>query len=212
MRCYFYQGMTNLFSKEEKNEDELLDIIAEKIESLLDLKNVNFLFGSGTSAKACPLMADLYANFKRELASEQYVGQERSLIAGIKDNGNIEDLLGVLYSLKAFVNNYKKEPEAEQDGKQQVLDFDIGALINKIEKYIYDQLNVLCANASGEEIKGEVKSVLELYKCFYQKVAFRNKDLSRLNIFTTNNDLFNETALDALNIHYINGFTGGLTK
>ena len=40
MRCYFYQGMTNLFSKEEKNEDELLDIIAEKIESLLDLISV----------------------------------------------------------------------------------------------------------------------------------------------------------------------------
>ena len=30
--------------------------------------------------------------------------------------------------------------------------------------------------------------------------------------FTTNNDLFNETALDSLNIHYINGFGGGLNK
>lgn len=40
----------------------------------------------------------------------------------------------------------------------------------------------------------------------------RNKDLSRIRIFTTNNDLFNETALDSLNIHYINGFGGGLRK
>lgn len=212
MRCYFYQGMTNLLSKEEKNEDEILTIISDKIESLLDLKNVNFLFGSGTSAKACPLMADLYTNFKKELASDKYIDQERSLIAGIKDNGNIEDLLGVLYSLKAFVNNYKKDLENERDGKQQDTEFDVGTLINKIENYIYDQLNVLSTNASGEDITGEVKSVLELYKCFYQKVALRNKDLSRLNVFTTNNDLFNETALDALNIHYINGFTGGLTK
>lgn len=33
--------------------------------------------------------------------------------------------------------------------------------------------------------------------------------MSRINIFTTNNDLYNETALDSLNIHYINGFNGG---
>lgn len=40
----------------------------------------------------------------------------------------------------------------------------------------------------------------------------RNKDLSRIRVFTTNNDLFNETALDSLNIHYINGFSGGLRR
>lgn len=44
------------------------------------------------------------------------------------------------------------------------------------------------------------------------KIALRNKDLSRIRVFTTNNDLFNETALDSLNIHYINGFGGGLRK
>lgn len=212
MMCYFYQGMTNLLSKEEKNEDEVLTIISDKIEFLLDLKNVNFLFGSGTSAKACPLMADLYRNFMKELSSEEYCEQERELITDIHDNENIEDLLGVLYSLKAFVNNYKKTQEGEQDDKQRDEDINLETLINKIETYIYNQLNVLCTNDSSTGITGEVKSVLDLYKSFYQKVALRNKDLSRLNIFTTNNDLFNETALDALNIHYINGFTGGLTK
>jgi len=50
------------------------------------------------------------------------------------------------------------------------------------------------------------------YKLFYQKVALRNKDLSRINIFTTNNDLFNERALDNLNINFNNGFGGGLER
>ncbi|WP_230988305.1 SIR2 family protein [Bathymodiolus japonicus methanotrophic gill symbiont] len=53
---------------------------------------------------------------------------------------------------------------------------------------------------------------LSLYKKLYQKVALRNKDLSRINIFTTNNDLFNEKALDNLNINYNNGFGGGLER
>ena len=60
--------------------------------------------------------------------------------------------------------------------------------------------------------KERSKSILEYYKTFYQKIALRNKDLSRIRVFTTNNDLFNETALDSLNIHYINGFGGGLRK
>ncbi len=51
-----------------------------------------------------------------------------------------------------------------------------------------------------------------MYKSFYQKVTFRNKDLSRVNIFTTNNDLFNERSLDNLNINYNNGFGGGLKR
>ena len=54
--------------------------------------------------------------------------------------------------------------------------------------------------------------MLEYYKTFYQKLALRSKDNSRIRVFTTNNDLFNETALDALNIHYVNGFSGGLRK
>ena len=36
--------------------------------------------------------------------------------------------------------------------------------------------------------------------------------LTILTVFTTNNDLFNEKALDTLNINYNNGFGGGLEK
>jgi hypothetical protein len=60
--------------------------------------------------------------------------------------------------------------------------------------------------------KDESKAVFDLYKVFYNKLALRNKDLSRINVFTTNNDLFNERALDHLNINYNNGFGGGLER
>ena len=57
--------------------------------------------------------------------------------------------------------------------------------------WTFGQIVVSLVIPSGEEIKGEVKSVLELYKCFYQKVAFRNKIEELFNIEkVTNHKLF----------------------
>ena len=54
--------------------------------------------------------------------------------------------------------------------------------------------------------------LIELYKQFYRKLLSRNSTLPRLNIFTTNYDLYSECAMDLLGIHYVNGFTGGISK
>ena len=51
-----------------------------------------------------------------------------------------------------------------------------------------------------------------MYKTFYKKLLTRNSTLPRLNIFTTNYDLYSERAMDSLGIHYVNGFTGGISK
>ena len=56
------------------------------------------------------------------------------------------------------------------------------------------------------------KHLLEVYKTFYKKLLTRNSTLPRLNIFTTNYDLYSERAMDSLGIHYANGFTGGISK
>ena len=69
------------------------------------------------------------------------------------------------------------------------------SMIEKVEKHIFNSINIRFD-------KDEHKKVLEYYKTFYQKLALRTKDNSRIRVFTTNNDLFSETALDALNIHY----------
>ena len=79
------------------------------------------------------------------------------------------------------------------------------SLIKKIENHIFNSINIQCNSEENQKVFG-------YYKTFYQKLALRNKDNSRIRVFTTNNDLFNETALDALNIHYINGFSGGLHR
>jgi RIO-like serine/threonine protein kinase len=70
-------------------------------------------------------------------------------------------------------------------------------IIDKIETVIFNKLNVNFSNPSDD-----VSMVLDTYKNFYRKIALRHKDLSRINIFTTSNDLFSEIVLDSLNIHY----------
>ena len=54
--------------------------------------------------------------------------------------------------------------------------------------------------------------LIELYEKFYRKLLYRNSNLPKTNIFTTNYDLYSEYALDRLGIHYVNGFTGGINK
>lgn len=163
------------------------------------MKNVNFLFGSGTSSPAIPVMKGLLEAIRESNLNDD----ERHLfekIAKVKED-NIEEILGTLYSQKAYL-----EGIGDIDSDDLVLCLD---LINLIEGVIYKKLTPKLVVG---EINEESQAVLDNYKSLYSKITNRNKDLARINVFTTNNDLFNETALDSLNIHYINGFNGGLKK
>ena len=105
----------------------------------------------------------------------------------------------VLYSKKAYLEGI----ELSDKGEERLKNTD--GLIKKIEEAIFNCLNV---NSTDDEYE----KVLGIYQKFYKRMALRNKDHSRICVFTTNNDLFNERALDSQNIHYINGFTGGLNR
>lgn len=188
----FLQGSTDF----EKN----LELLKDKIRELFNLKNVNFLFGSGTSNGAIATMSKLYTDISFD-EDETDLKQEFDCIAN-KVGKNLEQCLNVMYSANTYYNGIKDESDDENIQKNIDL---YKRLITKVEKHIYDSINI--------DFKTEqALKVLEYYKNFYQKLALRTKDNSRIRVFTTNNDLFNETALDSLNIHYINGFMGGLRK
>lgn len=192
----FIQGKQDLLSNINE-EDKQLEFINNRIAEFFKLKNVYFLFGSGTSNGAIPVMKDLFAKVRDR------VGKLRKPIQAIFNNielnneDDFEELLGILYSQQNFLTNQKKKDVAGLN--------DCKSLIKVIEKTIFDEINVIMT-------KTDPDSVLEIYKNFYRKVSLRNKDLSRISVFTTNNDLFNENALDSTNINYINGFSGGLNK
>ncbi len=201
---HFFRGDQDLLQGSPAADKTTLEVIQEKLQSLFDQKNLNFLLGSGTSCNAVPTMAGLYKEFKEVLKDNtQYTNRERNLIAGIDDKGSLEALLTTLYSLKGFMDTYN--PQIEGQKKRIAC---INQLISKVERFIYNKLNVL----AKDPYTPEVETVLGTYRTFYSKVALRSKENARLNVFTTNNDMFNEVALDSLNIHYLNGFSGGINR
>lgn len=194
---HFLQGNEDYFEK--VTAENKMQVVKDKIKEFFNMKNVNFLFGSGTSSPAIPVMKGLLKAIREsELTDEEKEVFEQ--IAEVKKD-NIEEILGTLYSQKAYlegIGNFSCDEMNLCKG-----------LIEKIESVIYDKLTPVLLPGQIAETS---EMVLDHYKRLYSKVTNRNKDLSRINVFTTNNDLFNETALDSLNIHYINGFSGGLKK
>ena len=174
-------------------------LLKDKIREFFNLKNINFLFGSGTSSGAIPTMDGLFKELKFDEEKEIAEKTEFERIVN-KVGKNLEATLEVMYSARTYYGGIQTDDDHVGEFKELY-----NRLIHRIEEYIFNSINV-------DMDKETSKNVLEYYKTFYQKIALRNKDLSRIRIFTTNNDLFNETALDSLNIHYINGFGGGLRK
>lgn len=218
----FFQGKNDLFisptNNEELSVDDKIEKIRDKINEFFNVKNIYFLFGSGTSCSAIPNMSGLFEAVKKRITdlkdkkldlNAEFVNVNKRL----RNPGDLEELLGVLYSHRQYLEDHSEvenkddvqETENTKSNTSNKLDI-CNDLISEIEEEIYNQINISIVST------GEIGKVLENYKRFYRKIAFRNKDLSRIHVFTTNNDMFNETSLDALNIHYINGFSGGLHK
>lgn len=192
------QGTSDYFQSDSGFEARF-SLLKDKIREFFNLKNINFLFGSGTSSGAIPTMDGLFKGLKFDEEKEIAEKAEFECIVN-KVGENLEATLEVMYSARTYYDGIQTDNENIKEFKELY-----NRLIYRIEEYIFNSINV-------DMTKEKSKNILEYYKTFYQKIALRNKDLSRIRVFTTNNDLFNETALDSLNIHYINGFGGGLRK
>lgn len=138
---------------------------------------------------------------------------------------NLEVFLSTLHSL-SFYHSKKSKPESDQsedatteDEETKPKEFKDLEDFDKIESIIIKARNFLlhkCLNENNTRANNGKLSkdlpLIELYKQFYRKLLTRNPTLPRLNIFTTNYDLYSERAMDLLGIHYVNGFTGGISK
>lgn len=190
----YFQGCTD-FTKN-------LKLLKDKIREFFNLKNVNFLFGSGTSAGAIPTMSTLYSTLTFTEEEKDMQSEFNKIVE--QCGKNLEKCLTIMYAARTHYQGIKSQDTEEQE-KIDSCCILYEKMIEKIETHIFNSINI-------KFDKEEHLEVLERYKLFYQKLALRTKDNSRIRVFTTNNDLFNEKALDALNIHYINGFSGGLHR
>lgn len=209
---YFYKGNQNILNSEENKNQSIESIkkIQEAFLKVLDNKNLSFLLGSGCSSYkiegqeiGIPTMAPMAQEFYE---STKFKETEECLSNKLKINvddenfkTNLEAFLSVLHSLSFY--HSKINNEADEEARK------INQVIKEARNFILEK----CLNE--ENIKDKRDSeLLEVYKTFYKKLLTRNSTLPRLNIFTTNYDLYSERAMDSLGIHYANGFTGGISK
>ena len=89
----FRQGSTDLLADYDEAEKKI-EFIKSKITELFNMKNIYFLFGSGTSNGAIPVMKDLFSKVKDNVAKLDK--EQVALFDNIKLKGenDFEELLG----------------------------------------------------------------------------------------------------------------------
>lgn len=237
MSFFFYKGNENILeAKNIQSEDLPIQKIKEAFLKVLDNKNLSFLLGSGCSSYevetelggskgriqvGIPIMVPMAKEF---YYSSDFKEKKDWLKNALKIDvtispfaTNLETFLSTLHNLSFYhlsiLNDSDKKEAASivSEGKKK---FNERTDFQKIETIIVDARNFLlrkCINECNIN-SGADNELIELYKEFYRKLLSRNSTLPRLNIFTTNYDLYSERAMDLLGIHYVNGFTGGISK
>ncbi|GAX88140.1 conserved hypothetical protein [Lebetimonas natsushimae] len=207
---YFYKGKNNILENNKKNthnknsdkeEDykNIIHIIQKEFSKVLDVQNLSFLIGAGCSSFlnkndeeiGVPTMQPMAKEFYSNLSNEDKNFIKNEIKININDEQlekNLEKFLEILYAYKFLLDNQA------QDIKK------ISNLINKTKEFIFNKCNI------------KSKEVIEIYKKFYRKLLYRDNNLTKTNIFTTNYDIFNEIALEQLGVIYTNGFTGFIER
>jgi len=239
MGIFFYKGKENILlpskvQEVEPNNNSDLKKIKDVFLKVLDNKNLSFLLGSGCSSCECeveqmneegekekefkqigiPVMASLAEGF---YGSKEFEDDKKWLknklqidIESITFNTNLEVFLATLYSLSYYYNKRADLDEEKNEGAREK-EISYGERITKIIENARNFLLEKMLNESSISKRAD-EPLLDIYKKFYRKLLSRNSTLPRLNIFTTNYDLYSERAMDLLGIHYVNGFTGGISK
>lgn len=219
LKIYFYKGKEEVLDKTKGSGDDATEAsslkkIQDAFSKVLDGKNLSFLLGCGCSSfvkeigkvktdVGVPTMIPLAKKFYTDiLSADNKKWLKATLKLDIDADGfknNLEQFLGTLHSIYFFYETTRQEKEAEG--------IKVAEIITQARNFLLEK----CLNETNRTSK-EDNDLVELYKSFYRKLLYRNSNLPKPNIFTTNYDLYNEIALDKLGIHYVNGFSGGIKK
>lgn len=195
---YFYKGQKNILEKVDSNKQA--SEIQKEILKVFSVQNLSFLLGSGCSSFekdgkqiGIPTMAPMAKEYYASLVVDETTFIKDVIkidITSDKYGKNLEKFLEVLFSYKYLLESQGNTTKLET----------LERLIKKTKKFIFDK----CVSNN--------ETVIDLYKSFYRKLVYRDSNLSKINIFTTNYDLFSERALDQLGIIFSNGFSGTIER
>lgn len=126
------QGTSDLLAslKSDAKPEEKLDFLKNKIREFFNLKNINFLFGSGTSSGAIPTMDGLFKELKFDKKKEVDEKEEFECIVN-KVGKNLEATLEVMYSARTYYDGILTDDESVEEYKKLYK-----RLIHRIEEYL----------------------------------------------------------------------------
>jgi hypothetical protein len=219
-RFSFVKSGVDIFAESQKGEFDWAKAAAETREQLseaFNAKNVAFLLGSGCSSFV-QKDEELGIPTMRPLANEflKTVGKGRdNIFANATERAVLKSALGVDLQKDTYAGNLEVAMET-LISLRLVLQRSVHArhkrplekvisVIAKLQRFILERCS------AGRFAQGDQK-VLGLYETFYRKLIFRDRALPRPWVFSTNYDLFNETAMDRLGLPYCNGFSGTVER
>ncbi|MBL4862136.1 MAG: SIR2 family protein [Crocinitomicaceae bacterium] len=205
----FYKGKKDVL-KGLDNDSEKYGTISGEFSKLLDVKNLSFLFGAGCSSLKNKEGKELGISTMVPLANDFYNDLS-------EDNKTFLSSIHIAYEDEPYSKNLEAFFEAILNYRNylsQIININDANLNENLEKVntIIGLLKTFILKACTQPFEDGETSVLELYKKFYRKLIFRDRNLPKPNIFTTNYDVFSEKSMDALNVHYSNGFSGVIDR
>lgn len=211
-----YKGKTNVLDLlDASGRSSPLDVVRKDTADAMNSKNLSFLFGSGcSSARAedgselgIPTMAPMAKMFikgeraKFEVSSSDSEALNDLLGIELEDpkfSSNLESLMEVLYGFRFVLAESKRTDLASASAV-------VDRVIETVKRFVFQ----VCWEGQSSDPD---RTVLTTYERFYRRLAQRDRALPRPWVFTTNYDLFNETAMDRLGVPYINGFQGSVER
>tara|TARA_R110002110_G_scaffold107589_2_gene269103 strand:- start:3358 stop:4632 length:1275 start_codon:yes stop_codon:yes gene_type:complete len=186
--------------------------VRQALGETLNAKNVAFLLGAGCSSflsngeeVGVPTMAPLAQDFTKTqedddpafptVAERDLLSKRFGIDIGAEEYcRNLERLMEILFSLR-----FTLERSSHEDAVTELEV--VNSVIGKVQMFLWTKCT------SGAFANGD-NTVMTLHESFYRKLVLRDSSLPRPWVFTTNYDLFNETAMDRLGLPYANGFSG----
>lgn len=176
---------------------ESIENIKLRVKKYLELENVSFLFGAGSSFHlGAPVIRTIPIALKNQCLEEitRYFGEDA--------DPSYEDLFNCLQA-----DRYLKEMKKEDVSS-------LNSSMAKMQKWLFEQCDtnkttIQQLYASDEKLK---HNRYHYHEALIKKLLQRPVHLKRANLFTTNYDMAFDYALDNLGVHYVNGFMGWTCK
>jgi len=222
-------------SDSSKKPDEKIKEIRMHLKKYLELNNVSFLFGAGSSCclgapslRKIPEVIEnaiiehdennqIYKNFidlvnlfgdKDYAADDRLDNDDNSII-----NTPLENFLNYLYGIKFIIDNSNKSDILELKDNLEISQQQLNKIIKEIKSTLFNLMDV--GNKDNDNEKSYFnhrtnngKDKYYFHRKLIKSLLSRSTNLKRPNIFTLNYDLAFENAFDELGVQYIDGFSG----